>query len=67
MRLKDKVVVITGAGLGMGRAMATRFAGEGAQGNIADKGVAEGLSDLAVKMFGRSRTIIPVDGGWMAL
>jgi NAD(P)-dependent dehydrogenase (short-subunit alcohol dehydrogenase family) len=30
MRLKDKVVVITGAGSGMGLAMATQFAAEGA-------------------------------------
>ena len=31
MRLQDKVVVITGAGAGMGRAMAHRFAQEGAK------------------------------------
>lgn len=31
MRLQDKVVVITGAGSGMGRAMAVRFAAEGAK------------------------------------
>jgi len=31
MRLQDKVVVITGAGSGMGRAMAIRFAAEGAK------------------------------------
>lgn len=31
MRLKDKVVVITGAGAGMGRAMAQLFAAEGAK------------------------------------
>ena len=31
MRLEDKVVVITGAGSGMGRAMALRFAAEGAK------------------------------------
>ncbi len=31
MRLQDKVVVITGAGAGMGRAMAHRFAKEGAK------------------------------------
>ena len=31
MRLQDKVVVITGAGAGMGRAMANRFAKEGAK------------------------------------
>ena len=31
MRLQDKIVVITGAGSGMGLAMATRFAAEGAK------------------------------------
>lgn len=36
MRLKDKVVVITGAGSGMGRAGATLFASEGAKVVVAD-------------------------------
>lgn len=36
MRLKDKVAVITGAGSGMGAAMARRFAGEGAKVVCAD-------------------------------
>jgi NAD(P)-dependent dehydrogenase (short-subunit alcohol dehydrogenase family) len=82
MRLQDKVAVITGAGSGMGLAMAKRFAAEGAmvvagdwnderldaavneirrsggtatgaQGDIADRGTAEALVDLAVSTHGR--------------
>ncbi len=82
MRLQDKVAVITGAGSGMGLAMARRFAAEGArvvagdwngerldaavagirsdggaisaaQGNIADRGTAEALVDMAVSAHGR--------------
>jgi len=36
MRLKDKVAVVTGSGSGMGRAIATRLAGEGASVIVAD-------------------------------
>ena len=36
MRLRDKVAVITGAASGMGLAMATRFAAEGARVVAAD-------------------------------
>ena len=36
MRLKDKVAVITGAGSGLGKAIATRFANEGATVVVAD-------------------------------
>ncbi len=36
MRLKNKVTVITGAGSGMGRAMAEMFAAEGAKVVCAD-------------------------------
>src|SRR5688500_15509876 len=82
MRLADKVAVITGAASGIGLAVATRFATEGAaiiagdwnaarlaaavetiraaggtivgqQGNIAERGAAEDLVDLAVTIHGR--------------
>src|SRR5262245_39340652 len=87
MRLEGKIAVITGAGSGMGLAMATRFAAEGArvvagdwnaarldaavaairasggtvvgaQGNIADQAVAEGLVDLALSTHGRVDVLV---------
>ena len=36
MKLKDKVALITGAGAGIGRAIAIRFASEGASVMVAD-------------------------------
>ena len=42
MRLPDKVAVITGAANGIGRAMALRFAGEGASIVLADKDTTQG-------------------------
>ena len=53
MRLANKVAVITGAGSGMGRAMAEMFAREGAKVVLADisgaqEAVAEGIGEAAV-------------------
>ena len=53
MRLKDKVAVITGAGSGMGKAMAELFAAEGAKLVLADisgkqNEVAAALGDIAI-------------------
>jgi NAD(P)-dependent dehydrogenase (short-subunit alcohol dehydrogenase family) len=87
LRLQGKIAVITGAGSGMGLAMARRFTAEGAsviagdwnaarldaavaeiqtgggaivgaQGNIADRGTAEGLVDLALSTHGRIDVLV---------
>src|SRR5438270_5086978 len=61
MRLQDKIVVITGAGSGMGLAMATRFAAEGAK-VIAGDWNADRL-DAAVEDIRRSGgTIVGAQG-----
>ena len=55
MRFKDKVIIITGAGQGIGRAFAYSFAGEGAYVIIAEinevnaKTVAKGINDEGFK------------------
>ncbi|MBI5877254.1 MAG: SDR family oxidoreductase [Chloroflexi bacterium] len=62
MRLKDKVVIITGAGAGMGRAMALLFAQEGAKivaGEWNDKTLAEVVE--AVKAAGGSITGVKIN------
>ena len=46
MRLKNKVALITGAGLGMGRAIARLFAAEGAAVVVADIGAADARETL---------------------
>ncbi len=46
MKLKDKVAVITGAGSGLGRAIALRFAGEGGRIVIAELNEAKGEETL---------------------
>ncbi len=71
MRLKDKVAIITGAGRGIGRATALRFAEEGARVVVADVDLdeAQGVADeiaakdgkaLAVKVNVTDRTSISV-------
>jgi meso-butanediol dehydrogenase / (S,S)-butanediol dehydrogenase / diacetyl reductase len=55
MRLADRVVIITGAGSGIGRVMATRFAAEGARLVLADR-VGEWV-EAAAKEIGEGTAI----------
>ena len=48
MELKDKIIVVTGAASGIGRAMCIRYAAEGA------KAVATGGKSMAAKLKGGS-------------
>ncbi|MBI3061615.1 MAG: SDR family NAD(P)-dependent oxidoreductase, partial [Deltaproteobacteria bacterium] len=63
MRLKDKVTVITGAGHGIGKAYARRFAQEGARVVIADidekagEGVAKALCDSGLSGWARATDV----------
>jgi NAD(P)-dependent dehydrogenase (short-subunit alcohol dehydrogenase family) len=61
MRLKDKVVVITGAASGMGRAMAIRFASEGAKLIAGDRHV-ERLREVVALVRGAGGTIASAEG-----
>lgn len=61
MRLKDKVVVITGAASGMGLAMAKRFAAEGAKVVAADWNAAR-LESAVAEIKASGGTIIPSQG-----
>lgn len=62
MRLKDKVVVITGAGMGMGRAAATRFAAEGAKIVVFDLNAdAAGETAAAVEAAGGQALVVTGD------
>ncbi|MBE7468596.1 MAG: 3-oxoacyl-ACP reductase [Anaerolineae bacterium] len=56
MRLKDKVAIITGAGRGIGRATALRFAEEGARVVVADVDLdeAQGVADEIAAKDGRA-------------
>jgi NAD(P)-dependent dehydrogenase (short-subunit alcohol dehydrogenase family) len=61
MRLKDKVVVITGAASGMGRAMAIRFASEGARLIVGDRHV-ERLREVVALVRGGGGAIASAEG-----
>ena len=61
MRLQDKIVVITGAGSGMGLAMATRFAAEGAK-VVAGDWNGERLDAAVASIQANGGTIIGAQG-----
>lgn len=56
VRLRDKTAIVTGAGRGIGRAIATRFAAEGAAVLIADV-VEASAESLAAEIWPRARAI----------
>lgn len=61
MRLQGKVAVITGAGSGMGRAMANRFAAEGAK-VVAAEWNAETLAEVVAEVKAAGGEITGVEG-----
>ena len=61
MRLETKVAIITGAGSGMGRAMANRFAAEGAK-VVAGEWNQATLDEVVAEVAGAGGTIVGVQG-----
>lgn len=62
MRLKNKVSIITGAGQGIGRAIALKFAQEGADIVIAEMNLDTGIhATKEIEAIGRKTMSIPVD------
>lgn len=62
MRLKDKITIVTGSGIGLGQAIAERFALEGAHVWVTDiNGETAGKTADAIKSVGGKATAMAVD------
>jgi 3-oxoacyl-[acyl-carrier protein] reductase len=57
VRLKDKIALVTGAGSGIGRAIAVRFAAEGAQVVVNDLTVERAEATVKSMVVGRGRAV----------
>jgi len=60
MQVKDKVVVVTGAASGIGKALCQRFAAEGARAIVASDVNKEGTEQVAAEIAGQTESLAVV-------